>query len=103
MRPRVNAEPASASVRRSADLGGGAGAPANSGSFASGKRSRNSRVVVSGSRPKAFAYARMKDRRKIPDGHRVTSSGAGSWKSERLIVVLSAFDLRSDLRDSRFG
>jgi hypothetical protein len=38
------------------------------------KRSRNSREIASASRPMASAYARMNERRKIPDGHRETSS-----------------------------
>src|ERR1043166_4809253 len=84
--PGENAAGGSATVIRTvgfdtaAASGDGDGAPAfaaatcatassgGGGSFGSGKRSRNSRVVASISRPIAFAYARMKFFRKMPDG-----------------------------------
>ena len=105
-RPLMNGVPPSASVSRSTVLAwavvaaftSGAEAAASSGS---GKRWLNSRVTASGSSPMPSAYARMKARRKMPDGHLETSSRSSPSNNATLIFVLAEIDDRAMCRRSR--
>ena len=68
------------------------GAAGAGGSSGSGNFSRNSRAIVSASRPRADAYARMNERRKIPEGQRETSPRSSASNSDALIFVLAEID-----------
>lgn len=108
-RPATNGVGASASFSRSPLLSTGrveAGAEAPDAGVAggwcgSGKCSRNSLTTSSGSRPMALAYARMNDRRKMPEGHRETSPRSSDWKRDELIFVLAEIEERGICLRSR--
>jgi hypothetical protein len=63
------------------------------GAVGSGNRSLNSRTTSSPFSPMASAYERTKARRKIPVGHRDTSSRSSASRRERLIFVFSAIEV----------
>jgi len=68
------------------------GVVSTGGADGSGKRSANSFQISSASMPIAFAYDRTNARRKIPDGHRRTSSRSSAASSDSLILVFDAMD-----------
>ena len=107
IRPAANGTPVSESVNvRTASRGAPAAVllPFSAiirCSAGSGKHSRNSRSVLSGSRPTASAYARRNDRRKIPDGHLDTSSRSSASKIDAWILVRAVIDWSETPRRSR--